>query len=138
GQQILRGIEFLKGAARVVAEHHEKWDGSGYPRGLRGEEIDVCARIFAVADAFDAMTSDRVYRLGRPYQDAAQELDDWAGKQFDAEVVAAFHRVPREDWDELRLQSLVKAAKGDSALEAWIQGEAKLQVVTETHSHPTP
>lgn len=108
GQQILRGIEFLKGAARVVAEHHEKWDGSGYPRGLRGEEIDVCARIFAVADAFDAMTSDRVYRLGRPYQDAAQELDDWAGKQFDAEVVAAFHRVPREDWDELHQRSLMR------------------------------
>jgi len=107
GQQILRGIEFLEGAARVVAQHHEKWDGSGYPRGLRGEEIDVCARIFAVADAFDAITSDRVYRRGRPYQDAAQELDDWAGKQFDAKVVAAFHRVPREDWDELYQRSLM-------------------------------
>jgi len=107
GQQILRGIEFLEGAGRVVAQHHEKWDGSGYPRGLRGEEIDVCARIFAVADAFDAITSDRVYRRGRPYQDAAQELDDWAGKQFDAKVVAAFHRVPREDWDELYQRSLM-------------------------------
>ncbi len=107
GQQILHGIEFLEGAARVVAQHHEKWDGSGYPRGLRGEEIDVCARIFAVADAFDAITSDRVYRRGRPYQDAAQELDDWAGKQFDAKVVAAFHRVPREDWDELYQRSLM-------------------------------
>src|SRR6266480_128109 len=58
GQQILRGIEFLEGAARVVAQHHEKWDGSGYPLRLRGEEIDVCARIFAVADAFDAITSE--------------------------------------------------------------------------------
>ena len=137
GQQILRGIEFLEGAARVVAQHHEKWDGSGYPRGLRGEEIDVCARIFAVADAFDAMTSDRVYRRGRPYQDAAQELDDWAGKQFDANLVAAFHRIPVQDWDELRLQSLAKAAKGDLALPGWIQGEVKLQVATETHSNPT-
>lgn len=107
GKQILRGIEFLEGAARVVAQHHEKWDGSGYPLGLHEEEIDVCARIFAVADAFDAMTSDRVYRRGRPYEDAAQELDDWAGKQFDAKVVAAFHRVPREDWAELHRRSLM-------------------------------
>src|SRR5262249_15437908 len=65
GQQILRGIEFLQGAARVVAQHHERWDGTGYPLGLRKEEIDICARIFAVADAFDAITSDRVYRRGK-------------------------------------------------------------------------
>lgn len=108
GQQILRGIEFLEGPARVVAQHHEKWDGSGYPLGLSGDDIDVCARIFAVADAFDAMTSDRVYRKGKPYQAAAQELDDWAGKQFDPKVVEAFHRVPKEDWDELHAQSLIK------------------------------
>jgi putative two-component system response regulator len=105
GQQILRGIEFLKGAARVVAQHHEKWDGSGYPLGLREEDIDVCARIFSVADAFDAITSDRVYRQGKSYEAAATELDEWAGKQFDAQVVKAFHRVPREDWEELREQS---------------------------------
>ena len=107
GQQILRGIEFLEGAARVVAQHHEKWDGSGYPLGLRAEEIDLCARIFSVADAFDAITSDRVYRKGKPYQDAAAELDQWAGKQFDPEVVAAFHRVPPQDWEELHAQSLI-------------------------------
>src|SRR5262245_31714806 len=59
GQQILRGIEFLQGAARVVAQHHEKWDGTGYPLGLKKEDIDICARIFSVADAFDAITSDR-------------------------------------------------------------------------------
>ena len=117
GQQMLRGVKFLEGAARVVAQHHEKWNGSGYPRGLRGEEIDVCARIFAVADAFDAMTSDRVYRRGRPYQDVAQELDHLAGKQFDANVVAAFHHVPIKDWDGLRLQSW-SATKGNSVLAA--------------------
>jgi response regulator RpfG family c-di-GMP phosphodiesterase len=108
GQQILRGIEFLEGAARVVAQHHEKWDGSGYPLGLRDEEIDLCARIFSVADAFDAMTSDRVYRKGKPYEAAAKELDDWAGRQFDPRVVEAFHRVPKSDWEELHAQSLVK------------------------------
>lgn len=108
GQQILRGIRFLEGAARVVAQHHEKWDGSGYPVGLSGEEIDICARIFSVADAFDAITSDRVYRKGKPYMAAAQELDDWAGKQFDPKVVEAFHRVPEQDWADLHAQSLMK------------------------------
>ena len=107
GQQILRGIEFLEGAARVVAQHHEKWDGSGYPLGAKGDEIDLCARIFAVADAFDAMTSDRVYRRGKSYEAASQELDDWAGRQFDPKVVEAFHRVPRSDWDELHRRSLM-------------------------------
>jgi len=107
GQQILRGIEFLKGAARVVAQHHEKWDGSGYPLGLRGEEIDICARIFAVADAFDAITSDRVYRRGKSYEAAAEELDEWAGRQFDPKVVEGFHRVPKEDWAELHRLSLI-------------------------------
>ena len=107
GQQILRGIEFLEGAARVVAQHHEKWDGTGYPLGLRAEDIDICARIFAVADAFDAITSDRVYRRGKSYEAAAKELDDWAGRQFDPKVVEAFHRVPKEDWEELHRQSLM-------------------------------
>ena len=107
GQQILRGIEFLQGAARVVAQHHEQWDGSGYPLGLQEEEIDLNARIFAVADAFDAITSDRVYRKGKSYEAAAKELDDWAGRQFDPKVVAAFHRVAKEDWEELHRQSLL-------------------------------
>ncbi len=110
GQQILRGIKFLEGAAKVVAQHHEKWDGSGYPLGLKAEEIDICARIFSVADAFDAITSDRVYRQGRPYEAASQELDEWVGRQFDPKVVEAFHRVPPEDWDELRRRSLMRKA----------------------------
>lgn len=108
GQQILRGIKFLEGAAKVVAQHHEKWDGSGYPLGIKNDEIDICARIFSVADAFDAITSDRVYRQGRPYEAAAKELDEWSGRQFDPKVVEAFHRVPPEDWDELRRRSLMR------------------------------
>src|SRR4030095_15466410 len=110
GQQILRGIKFLEGAARVVAQHHEKWDGSGYPLGLKADEIDICARIFSVADAFDAITSDRVYREGRLYEAAAEELNEWAGRQFDPKVVEAFHRVPKEDWNELRRRSLMRKA----------------------------
>jgi len=111
GQAILREIEFLEEASRVVAQHHERWDGTGYPLQLRGEEIDLNARIFAVADAFDAMISDRVYRRGRSYEAAAEELDAWAGRQFDPQVVAAFHRVPREDWEELRRLSVEKSHK---------------------------
>jgi putative nucleotidyltransferase with HDIG domain len=107
GQQILRGIEFLNEAAMVVAQHHEKWDGSGYPLGLQGTEINICARIFSVADAFDAMTSDRVYRRGKSYEAALQELDEWSGRQFDPAVIKAFHRVPKADWEELHRKSLL-------------------------------
>jgi response regulator RpfG family c-di-GMP phosphodiesterase len=105
GEQILGGIEFLEGASRVVAQHHEKWDGTGYPLGLRDEEIDLNARIFAVADAFDAITSDRVYRMGRSYEAAMRELEEWAGRQFDPSVVEAFKRVPPEEWEALRRKS---------------------------------
>jgi putative two-component system response regulator len=128
GQQILRGIEFLQGAARVVAQHHEKWDGTGYPLGLRTEEIDICARIFAVADAFDAITSDRVYRRGKPYEAAAQELDDWAGRQFDPKVVEAFHRVPKEDWEELHRQSLMPKPDHFDVRELMPHVESSLEV----------
>ncbi|HEX8116333.1 MAG TPA: HD domain-containing phosphohydrolase [Pyrinomonadaceae bacterium] len=102
GSEILEGIDFLEGASRVVAQHHEKWDGSGYPLGLRADEIDLNARIFAVADAFDAITSDRVYRRGRSYEAAVDELTRCAGTHFDPRVVEAFMRVPRRDWVNMR------------------------------------
>lgn len=106
GQKILRNIGFLEGATRVVSQHHEKWDGSGYPQGLRGEEIDIGARIFSVVDAFDAMVSDRVYRKGCSYEDAVAELERFAGTQFDPVVVEAFKHVPKDDWEILRQRSL--------------------------------
>jgi response regulator RpfG family c-di-GMP phosphodiesterase len=112
GEQILGGIEFLEGATRVVAQHHEKWDGTGYPVGLRGEEIDQNARIFAVADAFDAITSDRVYRVGKSYDAAARELEEWAGRQFDPSVVEAFRRVSPEEWEALRRRRPSGAREG--------------------------
>ena len=108
GQKILRNIPFLDGAARMIAQHHEKWDGSGYPLGLRGEDIDIGARIFAVVDAFDAMTSDRTYRRGCSYEMALAELARCAGTQFDPLVIEAFRRVPREDWEILRRRSLME------------------------------
>lgn len=114
GQKILRSIRFLEGAANVVGQHHERWDGEGYPNGLRGEEIDLGARIFAVVDAFDAMISDRVYRRGRPYEDALAELEKCAGTQFDPLVIDAFRTIPREDWEILRRRSLMDKKESTS------------------------
>jgi response regulator RpfG family c-di-GMP phosphodiesterase len=102
GYRMLKDIPFLAVPSEIVLSHQERWDGSGYPRGLRGEEIPVGARIFAVADAFDAMTSDRPYRKALSYEHARQEIIDFCGVQFDPLVVEAFLRVPREDWEEIR------------------------------------
>ncbi|HVF88757.1 MAG TPA: HD domain-containing phosphohydrolase, partial [Blastocatellia bacterium] len=102
GSQILNGIDFLSGASQIVAEHHERYDGSGYPSRLEGDRICLGARIFAVADAVDAITSNRPYRKGRPIEAAADELAHCAGKQFDPEVVKAFLTVPLDSWAEIR------------------------------------
>jgi len=90
GADILRGISFLDEAAIIVLSHHERYDGRGYPRGLRGDEIPLGARIFAVADAFDAMTSDRPYRAAMPVEKAVDEIVHNSGTQFDPAVVQAF------------------------------------------------
>jgi len=93
GVQMLSGIDFLKGASLVVGQHHERWDGMGYPLGLRGIEIDRNARIFAVVDSFDAMISDRVYHDGKSLEAAVAELKRCSGHQFDPEVVEAFSQL---------------------------------------------
>jgi HD-GYP domain-containing protein (c-di-GMP phosphodiesterase class II) len=90
GYQMVAGIPFLKYAAEIVRNHHEMFDGSGYPAGLKGEEILLPARVFAVVDAFDAMTTDRPYRAALPIDHAAGELQKMAGTQFDPDVVRAF------------------------------------------------
>ena len=99
GWQILSGIGFLEGASRVVVQHHERWDGKGYPFGLSSTDIDRNARIFAVADAFDAMISDRVYRRGRSFERAFAELNSRAGQQFDPEVIESFIAIPEQEWN---------------------------------------
>ena len=116
GEKILRGIGFLEGAASVVAEHHERWDGTGYPRGLRENAIDIKARIFAVADAFDAVISNRVYRNGKSYEVARAELKAYAGRQFDPEVVAAFERIPPEEWERLKSKDEGERRKDKSVM----------------------
>lgn len=91
GEHLVSGIPFLAHLAReVIAYHHERWDGLGYVRGLRGDEIPLSARIFAVADSFDAMTSDRPYRAALPVEQALTEIGGMAGSQFDPLVVQAF------------------------------------------------
>jgi HD-GYP domain-containing protein (c-di-GMP phosphodiesterase class II) len=95
GARLLAGVAASDGVCRVAAEHHERWDGRGYPAGLNGDRIDFNARVVAVADAFDAMTSARSYRPAAGYEEAAAELERCAGTQFDPEVVRTFLRAPR-------------------------------------------
>ena len=90
GFQMIQNIPFLATPAQIVLSHQERWDGQGYPRNLRGQEIHIGARIFAVADTLDAMTSDRPYRKGTSFANAITEINRCAGTQFDREVVRAF------------------------------------------------
>lgn len=90
GYQLIAGIPFLKVAAELVRYHHEMYDGSGYPEGLRGDDIPVAARVFAVVDAFDAITTDRPYRKAASPAEAIEELERMAGSQFDPIVVEAW------------------------------------------------
>ena len=114
GHEIVRGIEFLGEAAELVHAHHERFDGSGYPRGLRGEEIPFGARIFAIADAFDAMTTDRPYRPARAPEEALAEVLRNSGSQFDPAAVKAFLSVYQTRFlhsnPELGLSSTLKRA----------------------------
>ncbi len=111
GWAMLRGIPFLRVAADIVLSHQERFDGTGYPRGLRGDVIPIGARIFAVADTMDAMTSDRPYRSAMSYERARQEMVDCCGAQFDPLVVEAFLRVPRAEWEEIRRETIAAIAE---------------------------
>jgi putative nucleotidyltransferase with HDIG domain len=102
GYHILRKIPFLSEAAEVVFTHQEHYDGSGYPSGLAANEIPIGARIFAVADTLDAITSDRPYRRARSFDVAREEILRCSGTQFDPAVVEVFLKMPNELWQELR------------------------------------
>ncbi|HTC94005.1 MAG TPA: HD domain-containing phosphohydrolase [Terriglobales bacterium] len=102
GYQMLRKIPFLSEASEIVYSHQERYDGSGYPRGLRGEEIPLGARIFAVADTLDAITSDRPYRASQSIRAARDEIIRHSGSQFDPEVVRTFQAMPESIWQDLR------------------------------------
>jgi len=96
GHDLVRDVPFLGRAAEIIRSHHERFDGTGYPRNLKGQEIPLGARIFAVVDAYDAMTSDRPYRLARSHEEALEEIRHQVGTQFDPVVVAPFFAAVRK------------------------------------------
>jgi len=102
GYKILSKIPFLTEAAEIVYAHQERYDGTGYPRGLKGDEIPLGARIFAIADTLDAMTSDRPYRAAQTIEAARKEIASWSGRQFDPKIVDVFLEMPNNIWEDLR------------------------------------
>ena len=97
GYNLISRISLLAPVAEILLTHHERYDGAGYPRGLQGDSIPLGARIFAIADTLDAMTSDRPYRKALPYSVAREEIAREAGSQFDPEIVKAFLSIPEDD-----------------------------------------
>ena len=112
GYGMVKRIGFLQEAAEIVRAHHERYDGKGYPRGLKGEEIPLGARLFMVADVYDALTSQRPYRLPMTYEEASAEILSQDGSHFDPSVVATFAKIAPEE-----LQAIADHYK-DAALPA--------------------
>jgi putative nucleotidyltransferase with HDIG domain len=102
GYQIVKKIPFLADACDIIYSHQERFDGTGYPRGLKGKEIPLGARIFSIADTLDAIMSDRPYRRAQTFRAARAEIEKWSGKQFDPDVVRVFLEMPEDLWDDLR------------------------------------
>lgn len=101
GAKILGSVKFLDTAVPIVASHQERYDGTGYPKGLKGDEIPLGARIFTVVDCLDAMMMNRPYRQGTTYERVRNELLRHSGTQFDPKVVETFLTIPSEEWDAI-------------------------------------
>jgi len=111
GYEIVSHIDFLTGnAKRIVRYHHERWDGQGYPDGIRQRDIPLAARIFAVADTLDAITSDRPYRAGASIAEAREEIGRGAGSQFDPEAVDALMAVPDDVLERIRTETVLASS----------------------------
>lgn len=115
GFEMVGKIPFLKDASAIVYAHQEKFDGSGYPRGISGMEIPLGARIFALADTLDAMTSDRPYRKSTTFEHATEEIARCTGSQFDPSIVKVFLQIPVEVWKTLREETTRLSPAGLSA-----------------------
>jgi ribonuclease P protein subunit RPR2 len=108
GFEIVSHIDFLEGnAQRIVRFHHERWDGDGYPDGIKGRDIPLAARIFAVADTLDAITTNRPYRRGSPIADARDEIARGSGTQFDPQAVSALMAVPDDVLEHIRTETVL-------------------------------
>ena len=116
GSRMLRRIDFLKGPAEIVLSHHERFDGAGYPRRIRGELIPLGARLFAVIDVYDALTTDRAYHTARSHGEALENLREGVGTRFDPAVVAAFGRIPFEELLEIARNNQTPLARSPSEL----------------------
>lgn len=102
GYEMLEKIDFLEESATLVLTHHERYDGKGYPKGLSGDDIPMCARIFSVVDSLDAMTNSRVYREALTFDEAIARIKEGSGAQFDPKVVDVFLNIPMEEWLEIK------------------------------------
>jgi response regulator RpfG family c-di-GMP phosphodiesterase len=118
GYQMMSQVSFLTGAAEIVLNHHERWDGTGYPYGKRAEEIPLGARIFMVADAIEAMTSRRVYKGALPFEEAEQEIVRCSGSHFDPAVVDVFRSIPRLHWTAVRRKFIADSRLGSAPAQA--------------------
>jgi ribonuclease P protein subunit RPR2 len=108
GFEIVSHIDFLEGnAQRIVRFHHERWDGDGYPDGIKGQDIPLAARIFAVADTLDAITSDRPYRRGSSIIEARDEISRGSGTQFDPQAVSALMAIPDDVLEHIRTETVL-------------------------------
>jgi putative nucleotidyltransferase with HDIG domain len=119
GFDVVKGIDFLSEASEIVLMHHERYDGGGYPRGLRGSEILLGARIFAIADTLDAITSDRPYRRASAFESAREIIRQCSGSQFDPLVVDVFLNVPEETWP-----AIAKDLRQVDALSSELRGKS--------------
>ncbi|MBI1821228.1 MAG: response regulator [Nitrospirae bacterium] len=105
GYTMLKEISFLKEGADIVLSHQERFDGTGYPRGLKKEEIPIGARLFSICDTFDCMTSNRPYRKALSMERALEEIKTYSGTQFDPEMASVFLKTPLEDWIKIKEQA---------------------------------
>src|SRR5467141_938599 len=117
GYKMLKKIPFLQEAAEIVYAHQERYDGTGYPRGLKDEQIPLGARIFSIGDTLDAITSDRPYRARKPLAAAKDEIKVWSGRQFDPEIVEVFLSMPDSLWDDLRKQINIQSSRSPARAE---------------------
>lgn len=144
GVEMVRGIEFLKGSTEAILHHHERMDGRGYPGGLVGEDIPLFARIIAVADAFDSLTTSRAHRDAHTVEEAVAELHRRSGSQFDPSIVAALeHGLARHVWEPTQLEPPLMATAGrafdhdDPAASDLMAELAGRQLATPALDNPT-